>query len=272
MIEGGRGGRGRDIYVSEASKIEQPLPRLTRDYLSTGAILRQYDAYGGRRDICRANRIKHVSARLDCDCCRYQQNGYWPRRHAALDRAEEGDGLFRSGHEESEPRGVFSTFRTFRNCINAHGMQNENVVIMGRKTWDSIPPRFRPLKDRVNVVVTRGTEPENGEKTVRVGSIEAAVSFAGKSDPNSRAFVIGGAQIYREALQRAETKRILLTRVLSGFECDTFFPVQLSEDGTSEEWERKSKQELDEWVGETVAEGVQEENGTQYVFEMWERA
>jgi dihydrofolate reductase len=143
---------------------------------------------------------------------------------------------------------------------------------MGRKTWDSIPPRFRPLKDRVNVVVTRGTEPENTDKTIRVGSIEAAVSFAGKNNPNSRAFVIGGAQVYREALQRAETKRILLTRVLSDFECDTFFPVQLSENGKSEGWERKSKEELDKWVEEVVADGVQEENGTQYVFEMWERA
>lgn len=143
---------------------------------------------------------------------------------------------------------------------------------MGRKTWDSIPPRFRPLKDRVNVVVTRGKEPDNSDKTVRVGSIEVALGFAEKTDPNSRAFVIGGAQIYREALQKAETKRILLTRVLSDFECDTFFPVQLNEDGMSEGWERKSKQELDEWVGEMVAEGVQEENGTQYVFEMWERA
>jgi dihydrofolate reductase len=139
---------------------------------------------------------------------------------------------------------------------------------MGRKTWDSIPPRFRPLKDRLNVVITRGMEPPTSGKTVRVGSLESAISI----DSNNRAFVIGGAQIYKEALQRSETKRILLTRVLSDFECDTFFPVQLNEDGKGEGWERKSKQELDEWVGETVAEGVQEENGTKYVFEMWERA
>lgn len=140
---------------------------------------------------------------------------------------------------------------------------------MGRKTWESIPPRFRPLKDRVNVVVSRGEGVY--EKAVRVGSFDAAVWFAGRTKADRRAFVIGGAQIYEEALKSAETKRILLTRVLSDFECDTFFPVQLNEDGNGEGWERKSKEELDEWVGETVAEGVQEENGTKYVFEMWER-
>jgi dihydrofolate reductase len=83
--------------------------------------------------------------------------------------------------------------------------------------------------------------------------------------------VIGGAQIYEEAIQRAETKRILLTRVLTDFDCDTFFPVQLNDDGKAEGWERKSKQELDRWVGETVPQGVQQENDTKYIFEMWER-
>jgi dihydrofolate reductase len=140
---------------------------------------------------------------------------------------------------------------------------------MGRKTWDSIPLRFRPLKDRVNVVITRAVEAPSPDKAIRVNSVEAAIHFAEKSD--SRIFVIGGAQIYKEALQRVETKRILLTRVLTDFECDTFFPVHLNEDGRGEGWQRKSKQVLDKWVGETVAEGMQEENGTKYVFEMWER-
>jgi dihydrofolate reductase len=92
-------------------------------------------------------------------------------------------------------------------------------------------------------------------------------------EAKGRAFVIGGAQIYKAALEIKETKRILLTRVLTDFECDTFFPVALGEDekGQGEEWEKKSKVELDEWVRESVPEGVQEENGTMYIFEMWER-
>jgi len=152
--------------------------------------------------------------------------------------------------------------------------QTINAVVMGRKTWDSIPPRFRPLKDRMNVVITRevprGSWTMDPERTI-AGSMDDALNAVGMTVLDRRAFVIGGAQIYKEALAKAETKRILLTRVLTDFECDTFFPIQLNEDGKAEGWERKTKEELDRWVGETVPEGVQEENGTKYVFEMWER-
>lgn len=145
---------------------------------------------------------------------------------------------------------------------------------MGRKTWESIPPRFRPLKDRTNVVVTRG-DPSAvaGPHHTVAASVEHAMqrmaSQAGQ--PPSKAFVIGGAQIYSAALESRDAKRILLTRVLDDFECDTFFPLALGRDGKAEGWERKSKEDLDAWTGESVPEGVQEENGTRYVFEMWER-
>jgi len=140
---------------------------------------------------------------------------------------------------------------------------------MGRKTWESIPPRFRPLKDRMNVVVTSSGAVEGG---FTADSMEVALQFVSSTLVQRRAFVIGGGQIYKAALERKEAKRILLTRVLGEFECDTFFPIVLNEDGTADGWVRKSKQELDEWAGEVVPEGIQEENGTKYVFEMWERA
>ncbi|KAG4440103.1 hypothetical protein IFR05_004400 [Cadophora sp. M221] len=149
-----------------------------------------------------------------------------------------------------------------------------NTVIMGRKTWESIPPRFRPLKDRTNVVITRG-DPQAvaaGQKIV-TNSMDRATDSAGTKAGNSqpKLFVIGGAQIYKAALESKDAKRILLTRVLGEFECDTFFPVTLGENGTASGWERKSKEDLDRWTGEIVPEGVQEENGTKYIFEMWER-
>jgi dihydrofolate reductase len=120
----------------------------------------------------------------------------------------------------------------------------------------------------MNLVISRG-RPE-GAKMI-TGDMEGAINFVGMTMFDRKAFIIGGAQIYKEALQRQETKRILLTRILTDFKCDTFFPLQLNEDGTADGWVRKTKEELDRWVGETVPEGVQEENGTQYVFEMWER-
>jgi dihydrofolate reductase len=141
---------------------------------------------------------------------------------------------------------------------------------MGRITWESIPPRFRPLKDRTNIIISHQLKPEFAPGGVVVSSIDAATEST-KLDTYRRTFVIGGAQIYKEALQKEQAKRILLTRVLTDFECDVFFPIQLNEDGKAEGWERKSKEELDRWVGETVPEGVQEDEGTKYVFEMWER-
>lgn len=104
-----------------------------------------------------------------------------------------------------------------------------------------------------------------------VRSLDDAIRLVGSTVVERKAFVIGGAQLYQAALAKAEAKRILFTRILSEFECDTFFPVELKVDGTAEGWERKSKEELDEWVGETVPTGIQDENGTKYEFEMWER-
>lgn len=167
---------------------------------------------------------------------------------------------------------------------------------MGRKTWDSIPTKFRPLKGRLNIVISRShveppppvrdIDPET--EPVRVGSLEQAVQYLrsesgsesgpGPSAAASRVFVIGGAQIYAAALQLREARRVLLTRIMTDFECDTFFPLQLSEESPetgakngTDQWVKKSKEDLDRWTGETAPEGIQEENQTQYEFQMWER-
>lgn len=150
---------------------------------------------------------------------------------------------------------------------------------MGRKTWDSIPPRFRPLKGRLNVVISRASTsapvPPRDPDTepVKAGSLEEAVRYLqGRSETGEvgNVFVIGGAQIYDEAL-RLGARRILLTRVLRDFECDTHFGLKLGEGGGNEGWVKSGKEELDAWTGEEVPGGVQMENGTEYEFQMWEK-
>ncbi|CZR61500.1 related to DFR1-dihydrofolate reductase [Phialocephala subalpina] len=146
-----------------------------------------------------------------------------------------------------------------------------NALIMGRKTWDSLPPKFRPLKDRTNIVVTRSStpsEPEPGKHVVN--SISEGITLSQSKDI-SRIFVIGGAEIYKAALEMKEAKRILLTRIKGEFECDAYFPIKLGEDGKGEGWRRRSKEELDGWTGEEVPVGDQEEGGMKYEFEIWER-
>lgn len=64
-------------------------------------------------------------------------------------------------------------------------------------------------------------------------------------------------------------KRILLTRILTDFECDTIFPLTPEE--LTAQYEKKSHEELCKWTGEEGLEEVQEENGVEYRFEMWER-
>ncbi|KAI2637350.1 dihydrofolate reductase [Xylaria nigripes] len=158
-----------------------------------------------------------------------------------------------------------------------------NAIIMGRKTWDSIRPEFKPMKNRWNVVVSHShVDPPAQDldplkEAVKVGSIEQAVQYL-RSGPNAaqigRVFVIGGEQIYRAALELKEARRILLTNVMAEFESDTFFPLRLPEspsDAAGARWVKRSHEELDRWTEEEVPEGIQEENQTQYEFELWER-
>jgi dihydrofolate reductase len=150
---------------------------------------------------------------------------------------------------------------------------------MGRKTWDSIPPRFRPLRGRLNLVLSRSclapelwaSKPADICEAVYLPSLAAALEGLGKSREVGRTFIIGGAEVYRAALECRNTKRILLTKVLTDFECDTFFPVTLGDDERGGEWQKKTNAELSAWVGEAVPGGIQKEKGVEYVFEMYER-
>ena len=89
-----------------------------------------------------------------------------------------------------------------------------HTIIMGRKTFDSIG---RPLPNRRNIVVTRN--PDWAYPGVEVaGSLEDAARMAGDGE----AFVIGGAQVYLEALPLAST--LVVTEIDADIECDAFFP------------------------------------------------
>lgn len=94
-----------------------------------------------------------------------------------------------------------------------------NVVLMGRKTWDSIPERFRPLTGRTNVVISRqhaATLPTGVEHF-------ADITTALKAHKQDNVFIIGGAEIYRQTIDLADTLYIThVPRVIDG---DTFFPT-----------------------------------------------
>lgn len=98
------------------------------------------------------------------------------------------------------------------------------AVIMGRKTWDSLPPRFRPLPGRTNIVVTRQSDwqPEPAsDKVVRVASLEAALELG--QTLSQDVWVMGGAQIYAQALPLAQ--RVEVTIIHQDFDGDAHAPT-----------------------------------------------
>jgi dihydrofolate reductase len=92
-------------------------------------------------------------------------------------------------------------------------------VIMGRRTWDSLPARFRPLPGRRNVVVTRNPEWQC-EGAEAAPSLHAAIALAG---PAPKVFVIGGGQLYAEAIAHAD--ELVLTEIARDFGGETRFPA-----------------------------------------------
>lgn len=94
-------------------------------------------------------------------------------------------------------------------------------VIMGRKTWESLPEKFRPLPGRTNIVVTRQTNYKANGATV-VDSFENARAAAARAPGSDEIFVIGGGELYAAALPSAN--RLYLTLVDDDADADIFFP------------------------------------------------
>jgi dihydrofolate reductase len=121
-------------------------------------------------------------------------------------------------------------------------------VVMGRRTWDSLPDRFRPLPGRRNVVVTRNADWQaNGAE--RAGSLEDGLHLL---DGAPQAFVIGGGELYADALPLAD--ELLLTEIDVDIDGDTWFPS----------WDRTAFEE-------TSREQHVSANGTPFAFVTYAR-
>ncbi len=100
---------------------------------------------------------------------------------------------------------------------------HQNLVVMGSRTWESIPPKRRPLLGRLNAVLSRRPE-FFAEGAQVVSSLDAALFLADTDETIATIFVIGGTQVYAEAMTHPATDGVYLTRVNSTFDCDTFLP------------------------------------------------
>lgn len=111
----------------------------------------------------------------------------------------------------------------FKRVTSAAPPGLKNAVIMGRKTYDSIPRQFRPLKGRINIVLSRSFGYGGEPGTALARSLDEGLRGA-EALHAARAFVVGGGAVYAEALQHPECVEVLLTRVHARFACDTFLP------------------------------------------------
>ncbi|GMA37098.1 dihydrofolate reductase [Demequina litorisediminis] len=95
------------------------------------------------------------------------------------------------------------------------------AVVMGRRTWESFPEKFRPLPGRVNVVVTSASSLPGADAVV--GSLAAALETAARLTPNGEVWVIGGGRIYGAALEAVD--RLEVTEIDLKVDGDTFAPA-----------------------------------------------
>jgi dihydrofolate reductase len=108
-----------------------------------------------------------------------------------------------------------------------------HYVIMGRKNYDSLPDKFKPLPHRTNIVVTRQKDFKAPGCDV-VNSVEDAIRIAAKNN-ELETFIIGGAEIYKATLPMAN--KLYLTEIHTSIDGDTFFPVF-----NKHEWREISRQ------------------------------
>ncbi|MBP6899856.1 MAG: dihydrofolate reductase [Burkholderiaceae bacterium] len=117
-------------------------------------------------------------------------------------------------------------------------------VIMGRKTWDSLPPRFRPLPGRLNLVVTRQPDWQAEGALVAPGLPQALALARAQQADARRIFVIGGGELYAQALPLAD--ELVLTEIDAELPGDTRFPA----------WDRAAFDELQRLPQPATAQGA----------------
>jgi len=109
-----------------------------------------------------------------------------------------------------------------KTTIHTENIQFRNMVIMGRKTWETIPEAHRPLKGRKNVVITKNKDYKVPKGVVLAHSLEEAMKST--DERVADIFIIGGASIYELVFKKSRIDGIYLTKVKKEFKCDRFFP------------------------------------------------
>lgn len=156
------------------------------------------------------------------------------------------------GRDGTMPWDVPEDMAHFKTTTTGH------PVIMGRRTWESFPPRFRPLAGRTNIVITRQADLQRQlteAGVTAVDSVDAALAAAAASPGSEEIWVLGGGQIYEAAI--ASTNRAAVTIIDVDEEGDTRAPV------LDDSWTLSSTDPAEGWH--------QSRKGARYRIEVWDR-
>ena len=133
-----------------------------------------------------------------------------------------------------------------------------NGVVMWRKTWESIPAKYRPLPNRVNCVLSRSITQESSDSKIDdfilyFNSLDSCLDELNKKDNIEDIYIIWGAFLYNQIIADERLDKIYITRVFWDYDCDVFF------DGIPSEFSLESYSD------------EQEENWIKFRFEVWKK-
>ncbi|MBN1495073.1 dihydrofolate reductase [Candidatus Peregrinibacteria bacterium] len=110
-----------------------------------------------------------------------------------------------------------------KTTLKTRDPDKKNMVIMGRPTWESIPKKHRPLKGRINIVLSRELDYKaNGAKVFN--DLDKVFESADKNNQIESIFIIGGASVYTTTINHPRVTGLYITRVHKVFDCDSFYP------------------------------------------------
>lgn len=124
------------------------------------------------------------------------------------------------------------------------------VVLMGRNTYESLPPRYRPLPNRINIVLTSRPIESESDSLYSVHSIEAALEICHRLG-YKELYIIGGGQVYQKYMDIVDT--IYATEVDVNIDGDTYFPFITKNEWTTNVLSTHSKDENNEYAFQIVA-------------------
>lgn len=140
------------------------------------------------------------------------------------------DNIWGIGKNNSLPWDIKEDLIYFSKTTKKTNNKNrKNVVVMGRNTWESIPESKKPLKNRINIIITKNSLVTKLSDNVRiVENLKELESYYLKNkNLINEIFIIGGRKLYESSIKSLKIDKIYLTRINHNYNCDVYFPFEI---------------------------------------------